>query len=183
MRIHEIFNKALLQHGKTCTKADVESSTPKWEIVLCQNFYRKAVLNVLGECDWVRYTQKIFFDPSYDFPEGGWMHGYLLPQGILRILPNSDQPYEIIRNKFLTNEERPYINAIMDTFDPEDAEDDFCELVSLAIAYELCGIIGPADPNVQTKIRQSYSWLLTPMVSAQSNAQIRSVEEGGPIGF
>jgi len=181
MTLTEIYNIALRQHGKLCTEAEVTSANPPYEVRLCTSGYNSAVHRVLGEFNWSHFTVPVIYQELYDFPKGKWVHGYLLPQGILRIVPRSTQPYDLIGNVFLTNEERPDIFAIMDNFDCESAPDNFCELVGLALAYDLCGIIAPADNAILSMILQKYSWTLQTMISADCPAEKRALEEGGAL--
>lgn len=181
MTLTEVYNIALKQHGKRCTTEEVESLTPPYEVELCASGYGAAVHRVLGEFDWSRFTVPVIYQELLDFPKGKWAHGYLLPQGILRIVPRSTKPYDLIGNVYLTNEDHPAIFAIMDNFDCESAPDDFCELVGLALAYDLAGIICPPESPVLTMIMQKYSWTLQRMIAADCPPEERSIAEGGAV--
>lgn len=179
----EIYNIALRQHGKRCTEQEVTSEDKPYEVRLCDDVFRSAVHKVLGEHNWSSRTVPVYYDKDFDFPERGWRHGYLLPQGLLRVIPRSTNPYLLMGTKFLTDEDDPVIYGIMDNFDPEIETDDMCNLVGLAMAYELCGIIAPADNAIASMIIQKYSWTMAPMISADCPAQRRSIEEGGALEF
>jgi len=173
----QIFNIALGEHGKQITQADITNNI--YEAQMCETYYRNAVLNVLGECDWNFLLTRVVYDPDYDYPEGGWTHGFLLPQGILRVVPRSSYPYEVIGNKFLTNEDRPEIYVMMDTFDPEVARDEICYLIGYNLAFLLCQKLSPANNVLMQMILQNYNLVLTPLKNAQATTYFRTIEECG----
>lgn len=177
----EIYNIALRQHGKTCTNEEVVAINPPYEVGLCASGYNAAVHRVLGEFNWSKYTVPVLYQEVFDFPRGKWEHGFLLPQGVLRIVSRSTKPYDLIGNMFLTNEDHPEIYAIMDNFDCESAPDNFCELVGLALAYDLCGILSPPESPIMQMIMQKYSWTLQSMIAADCPSEERSLAEGGAI--
>ena len=176
----EIYNIALRQFGKICTEEEV-TEYPTYEVNLCISGYNAAVHRVMGEHDWSLYTVPVIYPEDFDMPKGKWAHGYLLPQGVLRVVPRSTIPYELLGNLYLTNEDHPEIFAIMDNFDCESAPDNFCELVGLALAYDLCGILSPPESPIMQMIMQKYSWTLQRMVAADCPPEERSIAEGGAI--
>ena len=177
----DIYRIALRQHGKTCTEEEVRSDTPPYEVVLCNTYYDAAVRRVLGETDWSFLLRRVEISETEDLPEGRWAHGFVLPFGILRVAKRSTKPYQLLGNRFMTDDDDPDIYVIQDAFEPTFAPRDICTLVGLALAYELCGILAPADNAVMQLILQSYSWTLQPMIAAESPSIIRSPEEGGPV--
>lgn len=177
----EIFNIALGEHGKHITETDITNGV--FEAVMCETYYRAAVLNVLGECDWAYRVQRIPYDVEYDRPEDGWLHGFTLPYGLLRIVKQSDEPYQIMGNKYLTDNPRPRIYGIMDCFDEEMERDDMCYLVGYNLAFLLCQKLSPANNEIMSLILQNYQAMLKPMLTAQSNTETRTIEEGGAVSY
>lgn len=179
----EIYNIALRQHGKKCTEAEVKSDTPPYEVQLCNTYYDAAVQKVLGESDWSWLVRRVDLEDCDDEPSGKWAHGFTLPFGFSRVSDLSTKPYQVINGHFYTNEDDPEIYIVPSEFyfNCEMAPHNICQLVGLALAYELCGILAPADNAISNLILQNYSWILQPMISAESTSYIRSPEEGGPI--
>ena len=176
----EIYNIALRQHGKKCTQEEVLSQTPPYEVELCNTYYDAAVRKVLGESDWAFILRRVEASDCEDRPQGRWAHGFVLPPFTLRVSGISTKPYQIIGRTFLTNEADPDIYIIPNWFESEMAPDDICQLIGLALAYGLCGILAPANNAIAQLIIQNYSWILQPMITAEAPAYMRSVEEGGP---
>ena len=177
----EIYNIALRQHGKKCTEAEVKSDTPPYEVQLCNTYYDAAVQKVLGEVDWSFMVRKVEVEDCDDEPMGKWKHGFSLPPFYLRVSSLSTKPYQVINRHFLTNEDDPDIYIVPSFFECEMAPNEICQLVGLALAYELCGILAPADNAIANLVIQNYSWILQPMIAAESTSFVRSVDEGGPV--
>ena len=177
----EIYNIALGRHGKKCTEAEVKSNNPPYEVQLCHNYYDAAVQKVMGENDGSLMVRRVDVKDCDDEPMGRWKHGFTLPPFINRVSPLSTKPYQVIDRHFYTNEDEPDIFVIPSFFESEIAPDPICQLVGLALAYELCGILAPADNAIATLILQNYSWILQPLISSEATSHIRSVEEGGPV--
>ena len=177
----EIYNIALQQHGKKCTEAEVKSDTPPYEVQLCNTYYDAAVQKVMGESDWSFMVRRVDLEDCDDEPMGAWKHGFRLPPFYNRVSDLSTKPYQVINGHFLTNKDNPDIFVVPAFFESEIAPRQICQLVGLALAYELCGIIAPADNAISSLILQNYSWILQPMLASESPSIVRSVEEGGPI--
>lgn len=183
MTLLEIYNIALKPHGKRCSESDLQAENPPYEVELCNTYYRSAVRKALGEADWpeaMRYVEPI---EAQGIPKGKWAHAFLLPKNMTRVAVRSTKPYDLAPGVFLSNSEHPEIYVISSQFDCEKVSDGLCELVGLALAYILCGLLSPADNNISQVIMQNYNWTLSPMISAISTGELRSEEEGGPIGF
>ena len=177
----EIYNIALQQHGKKCTEAEVKSENPPYEVQLCHTYYDAAVQKVLGENDWSFLVRRVEVEDCDDEPMGKWKHGFSLPPFYNRVSALSTKPYQVIDRHFYTDEDNPDIFIIPSYFESELAPNNICQLVGLALAYELCGILAPADNAIANLIMQNYSWTLMPMISAEATSFIRSVDEGGPL--
>lgn len=180
----DIYNIALGQHGRKCTQSDIESQNPPYDVELCNRYYDAAVKKVLGEEDWSFLLRKLEIeDLDDDEPTGKWAHGFLLPKRIMRVSKLSTKPYMLIGGRFLTDEDEPDIYVMSDNFDPENAPDDICQLIGLALAYQLCGILAPANSALSQLILQNYTWILQPMISSEATSIIRTPEEGGPVAL
>lgn len=183
MTLLEIYNLALRPHGKRCKESDLQAENPPYEVELCNTYYRSAVRKALGEADWPEVTRYVKPVEAEGFPKGRWSHAYMLPKNISRVAVKSTKPYDLAPGVFLSDSDEPEIYVISSQFECEKASDGLCELVGLALAYLLCGLLSPADNNISQVIMQSYNWALSPMVSAISTSELRDEEEGGPVGF
>ena len=177
----DIYNIALRQHGKMCTEAEVKSETPPYEVQLCNTYYDAAVHKVMGENDWSFMVRRVDIADCDDEPTGRWAHGFTLPFGASRVSSLSTKPYQVINRHFCTDSDDPEIYVVPSHIDCLAAPPEFCQLVGLALAYELCGILAPADSAIANLILQNYSWILQPMISAEAPSYLRTAEEGGPI--
>ena len=179
----QIYNIALQQHGKKCTQAELDSANPPYEVQVCNTNYEAAWRKVLGECDWQSMLVKVDVADCDDEPAGKWAHGFVLPYGIMRVSSISSKPYQIRAGHFYTDEDNPDIYYMPEFFDCRIAPENICHLVGLALAFELCAILAPADNAISQRIVQSYGWLLQPMISAEAPSYIRGPEEGGPVNI
>lgn len=177
----EIINMALRFHGKNTSYTQMASNNPPIEVEYAKTFYDAAVLHALGEADWSFFTTPIEIDFNDDAPQRSWAHGYRVCSDILRLVPMRWFAFEILGDRFYTNEDKPSIWGIKaDCFDDSTkAPKDFCLLVANALAYELCSVLCPSDNAKAQTILQFYSWTLSPMLASRAvnSAHSKTIDE------
>ena len=157
----EIYNIALSQHGKKCTKEELESQNPPTEVEACNTMYELAISGVLGENDWSFFLTQIELDFDDDEPAGNWTHGFYMPGNVARIAKISakHKPYLIAGNRFYTNEDAPkdLWGIKWSALQMEAAPRDICYLVGLWLGYLVSTTLSPSDNNLANRILQNYS--------------------------
>lgn len=169
----DIYNLALLQHGKKCTREEMEMDQYKpVEVEICDRMYPIAVENVLGEFDWAFCVVPIEVDRANDEPFGKWSHGYSLPENVVRIarVDANQKPFMVAGGRLYTNDPDMSVwGVVNDSKIMALAPDDFCYLVAMWMAYLISTAISPSDANLPNRILQMYSAQLQSLMKREIN--------------
>ena len=163
----ELFNIALSLFDREVTQAELDSDNPPREVRLCQLYKPFAVIKAMREFNWSFLIVKLYMDYNDDEPGRGFAHGYLLPDGLFKVVRNFTRyPYEVAEGKIFTDVDCAEVYGIMKELPEDHVPDDFYELIAYALAYQIAPLLAP-EGRVDQVTLQKYSWALNGLLSSE----------------
>lgn len=169
----ELYNIALSLFDRVITQEDLDSETPSKEVRLCKLYRPLATMRVMREFDWSFLVVKLTLDYEDDEPGRGYLHGYRLPEGLLKVVHAfSDFPYEVAGGRIYLDAIDTAVYGIMEDLPEEHVPSDFYELIAYALAYQIAPLLAP-EGRVDQVTLQKYTWALNGLISAECHNNMR----------
>jgi hypothetical protein len=169
----ELYNITLSLFDRVITQEDLDSATPSKEVRLCKLYKPLAILRVLREFDWSFLVVELQIDYGDDSPGRGFLHGYKLPAGLLKVVHAfSDFAYEVAGGRIYTDVDEAVVYGIMEDLPEADVPTDFYELIAYALAYQIAPLLAP-EGRVDQVTLQKYTWALNGLISAECHNNMR----------
>lgn len=169
----ELYNITLSLFDREITQADLDSTNPSREVRLCKLYKKFAQLRVMREFDWSFLVVRLDIDLENDEPGRGYLHGYLLPAGYLKVVHAfSEFPYDVAGGRIYTDTDEPVVYGIMETLPDSNIPEDFHELIAYALAYQIAPLLAP-EGKVDQVTLQKYTWALSGLISSECHNNSR----------
>jgi len=169
----ELYNITLSLFDREITQEDLDSTNPSREVRLCKLYKKFAQLRVMREFDWSFLVVRLDIDLENDEPGRGYLHGFLLPEGLLKVVHAfSEFPYDVAGGRIYTDTDEPVVYGIMETLPDSNIPEDFHELIAYALAYQIAPLLAP-EGKVDQVTLQKYTWALSGLISSECHNNSR----------
>lgn len=169
----ELYNITLSLFDREITQEDLDSTNPSREVRLCKLYKKFAQLRVMREFDWSFLVVRLDIDLENDEPGRGYLHGFLLPDGLLKVVHAfSEFPYDVAGGRIYTDTDEPVVYGIMETLPDSNIPEDFHELIAYALAYQIAPLLAP-EGKVDQVTLQKYTWALSGLISSECHNNSR----------
>jgi hypothetical protein len=163
----DLYKITLSLFDKEITQADLDSDTPSREIRLCRLYKDLAQVRAMREFDWSFLTVKLQIDYDDDVPGRGFLHGYALPNGLLKVVrAYTKYKYEVAEGRIYTDIGEPDVYGIMADLPESHVPEDFYELIAYALAYLIAPMLAP-EGRMDKVILQKYTWALNGLLVSE----------------
>lgn len=163
----DLYKITLSLFDREITQVDLDSDTPSREVRLCKLYKDLAQVRAMREFDWSFLVVKLQMDYENDEPGRGFQHGYILPQGLMKVVRTyTKYKYEVAEGRLYTDVAEADVYGIMTDLPEANVPEDFYELIAYALAYQIAPMLAP-EGRMEKVILQKYTWALNGLMVAE----------------